>query len=262
MKRLVAGVDGCRAGWVCVLAEADGGPPRAAFVLPAIAPLLARDDLAMIAIDMPIGIPDIATGGGRACDAALRRVLGARQSSVFAVPARAAIAEEDHARASAVAFARSVPARKVSRQCFNLFPKIRELDAAMSPALQNRVVECHPEGAFWAMNGSRPLGEPKKVKSVPYAPGLALRRALLAGAGMPAESALGIAADIGSGLAPDIAVDVAAGARVPPGARLDDVLDACACAWTARRVLAGQALCFPSGPSHQDGRGLRMEIMA
>jgi predicted RNase H-like nuclease len=240
---LVAGVDGCRAGWLCVLAEAESGVAREAFILPRLDALIARADLAMIAIDIPIGVPEMATAGGRSCDVALRRVLGGRQSSVFAVPARAALAEEDFGRASEAAFSHSEPPRKVSRQCFHLFPKIREIDALITPALQARVVECHPEGAFWAMNGGQPLAEPKKLKSQAYPPGLALRHLLLAR----------------SGFAPQFL----AARRFPTSqAGEDDFLDACACAWTARRVLGGQAIRFPEGEQPADPRGLRMEIWA
>jgi predicted RNase H-like nuclease len=78
----------------------------------------------MVAVDMPIGVPEVAVAGGRACDAALRRLLGGRQSSVFAVPARAALAEDDYGLACDAAFVHSQPPRRVSRQCFHLFPKI------------------------------------------------------------------------------------------------------------------------------------------
>jgi predicted RNase H-like nuclease len=243
MASQVAGVDGCRAGWLCVLADAASGEAREAFILPTIDALIARDDLAMIAIDIPVGIPDIAAPGGRACDAALRGELGQRQSAVFAVPARAALAEDDYLRANEAALAHSVPARKVSRQCFHLFPKIREVDAQMTPALQARVMECHPEGAFWAMNGCRPLTEAKKVKSQPHPPGLALRHLLLAQAGF--------------------APAFLAAHRFPASrAGEDDFLDACACAWTAARILAGRAIRFPDGEPPRDARGLRMEILA
>jgi predicted RNase H-like nuclease len=243
MSTLVAGVDGCRAGWLCVLLEAETGAAREAFTLAEIVPLIARTDLAMIAIDIPLGVPGLAEAGGRACDAALRRELGGRQSSVFAVPARAALVEEDYGRASEAAFAHSQPARKVSRQCFHLFPKIREVDAVMTPELQARVVECHPEGAFWAMNGRRPLSEPKKVKSQPHPAGLALRHLLL----------------VEAGLDPLFLTTQ----RFPASeARDDDFLDACACAWTARRVLRGDAHRFPEGEPPIDPRGLRMEIWA
>ena len=240
---LVAGLDGCRAGWLCVLLEAESGAAREAFIAPDFAAVLARADLATIAIDIPIGIPEIAQLGGRACDVALRRELGGRQSSVFAVPARAALAEEDFGRASMAALAHSQPARKVSRQSFHLFPKIREVDALMTPEAQERVVECHPEGAFWAMNGRQPLGEPKKVKSQGHPPGLALRHLLLARAGFDPQF-------------------LTAQRFRASEAGEDDFLDACACAWTARRVLKGEAIRFPEGAPPTDPRGLRMEIWA
>lgn len=239
----VAGADGCRGGWLCVVIEALSGAPAEAFILPRLADLLARGDLAMIAIDMPIGIPAIAAPGGRACDAALRRRLGGRQSSVFAVPARAALAERDYGAASAAALAHSEPPRKVSRQCFHLFPKMREVDELMTPERQRRVVECHPEGAFWAMNGGQPLDLPKKVKSQPFPPGLALRHLLLTRGGYDPA--------------------FLAGRRFRSAqAGQDDFLDACACAWTARRVLRGEAVRFPEGEPPLDPRDLRMEIWA
>ena len=130
----------------------------------------------------------------------------------------------------------------VSKQCFHIFPKIREADALITPELQTRIVECHPEGAFWAMNGKQPLTEPKKLKSRGHPPGLALRRALLERAGYPAAF-------------------LAARRFKISHAGEDDFLDACACAWTARRVLRGEAHRFPDEP-RIDPRGLRMEIWA
>ena len=78
---------------------------------------------------------------------------------------------------------------KVSRQGFHLFPKIREIDGLLRsrPDLVSRIVEVHPELAFWSLNGECPLAEPKKVKNRPYPPGLALRRALLVRAGLPRD---------------------------------------------------------------------------
>ena len=129
----------------------------------------------------------------------------------------------------------------MSKQGFYLFPKIREIDALMTPLLQERVFECHPEVAFSVMNGARQLEEPKKRKSRPHAPGLALRRRLLAASGMPAHL-----------LAGDVAL--------PRGVAADDLLDALACAWTARRMHLGLAQRLPARPA-RDGRGLRMEIV-
>ncbi|MBX2805633.1 MAG: DUF429 domain-containing protein [Hyphomicrobiales bacterium] len=237
---LVAGVDGCPGGWMCVLLDAGTGAPVSAFITPKFAALIERSDISRIAVDIPIGAPDFVTREGRVCDKTLRSVLGGRQSSVFAVPARAALEQADYRAACEAAFARSDPPRKVSRQCYHLFPKIREVDKLMSPQLQSRVSECHPEGAFWAMNGRTALELPKKVKSKPYAPGLAERRALLIRAGFP-ESFL----------------EGQSFRRVEAGA--DDFLDACACAWSARRIFRDEAIAFPQDPQ-VDPNGLRMEI--
>jgi predicted RNase H-like nuclease len=223
---LVAGVDGCKAGWLCVLLDAETGVSKDAFIKETLAEIAALEDAARIAIDVPMGVEDFTSPIGRGCDTALRRELGQRQSSVFAVPARAALVETDYRLACKAALAHSAPPRMVSKQCFHIFPRIREADALITPELQTRIIECHPEGAFWAMNGKQPLAEPKKLKSRGYPPGLALRRGLLEQAGYSAEF-------------------LAARRFKGSHAGEDDFLDACACAWTARRVLRGEAHHFP-----------------
>ena len=57
-----------------------------------------------------------------------------------------------------IAQATSEPPRKVSKQLFNIAPKIREVDEV--PARRRRtpparVFEVHPELAFWRLNGGR-----------------------------------------------------------------------------------------------------------
>ncbi len=239
----VAGVDACRGGWLVVLANVDGDPEPRARIVPAFADVLSLAEApSIIAIDIPIGLPECSGIGGRAADIAARANLGARQSSLFAVPARAAVMETDYRAACAAALKHSEPPRKVSKQTFNIFPKIREVDALMTPALQARVFECHPETAFWAMNERAPLDEPKKVKSSPFPAGLALRRKLLTRAGFLAAF-----------------LERTHFRRTDAGA--DDLLDACACAWTALRIVRGEAMTFPAEPP-LDARGLRQEIRA
>jgi predicted RNase H-like nuclease len=130
----------------------------------------------------------------------------------------------------------------VSKQLFNIAPKIREVDEALraSATASARVYEVHPELAFWRLNGGRALLEPKKVKSRPHLSGLALRQGLLIAAGLPAELVM---------------------ARPPKGAGPDDLLDALACAVVARRLQIGIAAPFPDPPP-RDGFGLRMAIWA
>ncbi len=244
MSRWVAGLDGCKAGWLCVLFDINGKAPPRVRLLTAFAQIFSLPESpAKIAVDIPIGLPERAIIGGRLCCNALRRHLGDRQSAVFAVPARMAVMQTDYVRACEIALKFSDPPRRVSKQCFNLFPKIREVDAAMTPALQERVHESHPEGAFWAMNGKQALDKPKKIKSRPYPPGLELRRSLLADTGFPLEF-----------------LGQTAFRRIQAGE--DDFLDACACAWTASRIAKGEAVRFPEGDQPLDVRGLRMEIWA
>jgi predicted RNase H-like nuclease len=238
----IAGADGCPGGWIVVRHPLNRPSAASWHLFETFEALLAATaDHQAIAIDMPIGLPSVANSGGRLADRAARAVLGARQSSVFAVPARAAIACVDYRNACAVALEHSDPPRKVAKQTFNLFPKIRQVDALMTPALQNRVFECHPEVAFWAMNGKIELSEPKKRKSSPYPRGLKLRRELLIAQGFTPQFLVG----------PDCPGRIAA---------TDDFLDACATAWTANRFANKIAERFPTKPL-LDARSLRMEIV-
>jgi predicted RNase H-like nuclease len=238
----LAGVDGCRAGWVVATVRPDGNEARIR-VVPRFAEILDADEKpSVIAIDIPIGLPARTGYGGRAAENAIRPLLGARQSAVFSVPSRAALEQADYRTACAIAFATSDPPRKISKQLFMIAPKIREVDACLrnDTAAATRVFEVHPEVAFWRLNGERALTEPKKIKGRPYEAGLALRRDLLLAAGLPR-----------------IAVESAP----PPGAAPDDVLDALACAAIARRIHAGLAKPFPDPPP-RDAFGLPMAIWA
>jgi predicted RNase H-like nuclease len=242
MTEWVAGVDGCPGGWLVVLRPLYNAADARARLVKTFAEVLEIEPSpAIIGVDMPIGLPDISGRGGRPADVAARANLGGRQSAVFAVPSRAAVMEADYARACDVAFATSEPPRKVSKQCFHLFSKIREIDSLMSPAVQARVYECHPEVGFWALNGEQPLPLPKKVKSRPSAPGLDLRRRLLDAAGYDQSFLTGRAGFAARDVGPD------------------DLLDAAACAWTAARIRQGNARRFPGDPGC-DAKGLRMEI--
>ena len=238
----LAGVDGCRAGWVVALVRASDSEVRVRIV-PRFADVLAAPERpAIVAVDMPIGLPERVGAGGRAAENSVRPLLGARQSSVFSVPSRAAIYAAGYGEACRIAQLTSEPPRKVSKQLFNITPKIREVDDALrsDPDAAGRVFEVHPELAFWRLNGARPLAEPKKVKSRPYEPGLALRRGLLIAAGLPEGTV---------------------NATPPRGAAGDDLLDALACAAIARRLHAGLAQPFPDPPP-RDAFGLAMAIWA
>lgn len=234
-ENTVAGVDGCPAGWIAVLW--DGGDHLTSQLCADFSDVMALP-ADIIAVDMPIGLPE---KSGRPPERDVRARLGERQSSVFAVPAAAAIYCTDYREACRVNLLHSDPPKKVSKQCFHLFPKMREIDALIDPALQSRIYESHPELAFWVMNGEAPLSLPKKVKGAPSPPGLDLRRALLRRNGVPVDS---------------LATSYR---RRDVGA--DDLLDACACTFVAWRILNRRSIRFPANPP-LNARGLRMEINA
>lgn len=237
----VAGVDGCKAGWIAILRNLTDPADTRLHVFADFGKLLEFEPfLQIIAVDMPIGLPDFIGAGGRGPEKSVRPNLGQRQSSVFSVPSRAAVFTEDYRDACAIALKTSDPPKKISKQAFNLFPKIREIDALMTPDLETRLYEVHPELAFWRLNGEREMNLPKKVKGRANPDGLDQRRDLLATCGL----------DRGFLDQPS-----------PRGCGRDDLLDAAVNCLIAERIHAGNAEPFP-GDYQRDAKGLRIAIWA
>ncbi len=232
-SRVVGGLDGCAAGWVLATAPADG-PGAGALdvaVITSLDPVLAALEsgrMAAAAIDIPIGLPP---RGPRACDTEARRLLGPRRSSVFPAPARRVLGASTYG--DACVLSRLACGRAVSKQLFNILPKVREVDRLQSSWLQARLFEMHPELSFTVLAGA-PMRSNKRAPE-----GRAERVSAL-------RSAFGD-------------VDRLVLAPPPAGARRDDVLDAMVGAWTARRYVAGAHLTLGG---ELDERDLRMEIIA
>lgn len=233
VTELVAGADGCRAGWVVVTAA---GRDVATCVVRSFADVLhAAAGARVLGVDMPIGLLEQAIPGGRECDRQARRLLGRRGCCVFSPPVRGALAARAYAGALAANRASSSARLGISIECFNLFAKLREVDAALTrqPALARRVREVHPELAFRAMAGA-PAGLPPKRSAA----GRARRLALLERRFPRVRAAV---------------------VRPPRGAAADDVIDAHAVCWSAARIARARAVCLPARPS-RDARGLPMAI--
>jgi predicted RNase H-like nuclease len=122
----------------------------------------------------------------------------------------------------------------LSKQLYNILDRIRAVDDVVTPRLQAQLFEACPELSFALMNGGAPMRHTKRTRD-----GQAERVAV-----MPA------------GLGVDVTPLVD---RPPSGAARDDVLDALALAWTARRIDAGEGLRLGGDV---DDRGLRMEVLA
>jgi predicted RNase H-like nuclease len=211
----VLGVDAYKHGWVGI-ALTEGYD--SAYVAPRIDELVAMAEahgsLDVVAADMPIGLPDT---GPRQADVLAKRRVGPLHASVFMTPIRAALLAEDFIEA--VEIARLRAGGGISRQAYALRPKLLEVDAWVHRGTHH-IVEVHPEVSFEALAG-QPLGAGKRTWG-----GTAVRRQLLAKAGITLPDGLG-------------------GADV---AGVDDVLDAAAAAWTARRVVRGEARSLPEEP--------------
>lgn len=186
---------------------------------------------ALICIDIPIGLADAPS---RRCDVDARRLLAPRRgSSVFPAPTRAALAGRDYA--DQCRLNREACGKALSRQASNIVPKIREVDIAITPAMQAWLREAHPELAFAARAGA-PLATRKAT-----ADGLHERLALLQRAGIRVDPQR-VRAELGA-------------THVRP----DDLVDAAVLLLTARRILEGTARILGGDV---DSRGLRMEIVA
>lgn len=223
----VAGVDGCRAGWVAFKVEV---PSLATSVELVDVPKLLKsrpNDLLGLAIDIPIGLLDYS----RACDKAARKLLGQpRGTSVFAAPCRAALSAITHAAASQIN--REKTGRGLSQQAFGIIPKIKHVDDAITADSQQWAFEVHPEVCFWALNQRQPMRHNKKTSE-----GASERIALL------------------RPLFPDIDRHLAK-RTLRVGA--DDLLDAAAAAWTGLRFHNAAALQVC--PPECDKRGLAVVI--
>lgn len=224
----VAGVDGARDGWV--VAEWSENSGLSTSLIASIAPLVERlraGTLGYLVIDMPIGL---AIDGARPVDQLARARLGARRATFFPTPVRAVLEHESWESANAAS--RDVSGKGLSKQAWNLVPKIRELDAAWSPDLADRLLEGHPEVSFGQMRGS--VVRTKKTDPAGRRERLTLLR---------------------SHLSPDVDDLVAD----QPARWQGDAVDALALVWSARRVLLGEAIAL-GGELGAAGRPMQLVI--
>lgn len=233
---LVAGVDGCQKGWVVALAEAQ---------IPLVRPeILMVEDFEkvlatlaeIICIDVPIGlIPD--RSQERGCDVQARqRLPKGRKSSVFPAPCRTlieAFRDRTPSYPEASAISRRATGKGISRQTWAICPKIEQVDRLMTPGLQLRVREVHPELCFQALAPQRITSGKKKSRGQEQR--VAALRPFYAG------------------------VDLVALPR-PKGVARDDLLDALVGLVTAAKISAGEFEAVSEEPT-PDAKHLQMEMV-
>ncbi len=241
----VAGVDGAAGGWVMAITGLGDGNAIEFSLWNSFDELWSearRQSLAAVGIDMPIGLPSAAR---RLADEQARGLLGPRRSSLFWSPPAAALDASDYDEANRVS--RERLDMGLSKQAYNLLGKIREVRSVLVAAdfeaeSVPRAAEVHPELSFAVMAATldtpgsrgrpdgRIAGGEEAIPSVPmthpkrYQAGVAERLTLL----RPCFA----------GITESAVLSPLAG---PPHPALDDLLDAAAAAWTARRIAAGDA---------------------
>jgi len=235
VNRAIAGADGCKGGWV-VIREAGSGAGITWDVVPSIRHLFdAPNAPSLLTIDIPIGLPLI---GSRECDMRARRLLGpGRGSSVFPAPIRPVLVAPTYAEACDTGS--RIEGKRLPAQAWGIVPKIREVDLYLrdNEGARTRIREVHPEVCFYFMGGKRPMVVNKKKRE-----------------GRDERAAL---------LRPHFgeAIETALGDLPRLGCAADDLIDAFAALWTARRIVAGTAISIPETPV-RDTFGLPMEMVA
>lgn len=233
--RVVAGIDGCPTGWLCVAKNMHTGTIQACILERISAVLELEPPPELVMVDMPIGLTDT---GRRLCDQEARTYLKpTRASSVFSAPIRPMLSATTYEEACQIG--RTIDGRALSKQTWGIVPKIKEVDTFLrADTSRNQWIrEVHPELCFRAWNKDRPMQHRKKSEE-----GKAERELLVNSA-------------YSAGYA-------AAKSSLPRGKyNSDDLLDAFSALWTAERVVAGRQTLLPATPP-VDSFGLRMEIVA
>jgi predicted RNase H-like nuclease len=227
----VCGVDGCKSQWCAVLKNLETAELRARVV--SFQDILSLpENPAIVAVDLPIGLPEVTPRGGRTCDRLARQIVGPRGArSVFPAVGRVALAAAS--RADADRLNRAGGGIGIGAQAWGLAKKLLEVDAVMTSTQQQVIREVHPELSFREMIGL-PLDYGKKTR---------------------AGERERIAALIAQGFPESLATTLPAGLR----AGRDDFFDGCAALWTAERIYRGTAKRIPA-LSERDARGLDMAI--
>ncbi len=223
----IAGVDGCKRGWVMVRRDEEGRFTRRVFE--ALRNLPKTD---FVLIDIPIGLP---ARGRRDCDLEARRILGGmRGRSVFTGTRRPLLLMQN--RECAHAWGRNQDGLGVNQQLWYILPKIREADDLIRSASGLNFHEGHPELSFYAAAG-QPMKYNKKQKNGRYE----RLRAL-------------------TGFIDDKTIDQWLRSTPGSGAACDDILDALALCRSAARLALGCHRTLPANPP-KDDFGLTMEMV-
>ena len=157
------GIDGCPAGWLSIQAGEQYGWKIELF--PTIQDLWnvhSHSDL--ILIDIPIGLKDEGDAP-RLNDSAARKYLAPKRSScIFPTPCRKALYASSYIEANKIN--KTLTGKGLSKQSWNICPKIREMDQFLQKNKEAREVfiESGPELCYSILNDNKPMEYYKKTR--------------------------------------------------------------------------------------------------
>ena len=216
-SKFAVGVDGCKGGWIAVIAPEKDFNKASAILMTDVQNLkeLIPGD-AEIIVDMPIGLE--LNKPHRLCDVQGRQYLGNRRSTLFSPPCLSALNENSYENAKEVN--KKYTGIAFSKQSWFLKEKILEVREAVRKGLPLK--EGHPECSFGAYKG-KPLANGKKSLK-----GILERLSYVTELGFNVNKVVQAIDD-------------------PEELKIDDLLDAMILCWTAVRIMENRHFSFPKG---------------
>lgn len=217
---LIIGIDGCKSGWFSIWENQDKSIHSAVFSnLNELKNFFKNESQLILGIDMPVVLSEVIP---RQADQLARKLLSKKASSVFTAPTPEMLDQPNYEKASLVS--KRLFGKSMSLQSWYLFPKIKDVQTMIHHE-DMQIYEIHPELSFRAMNNEQVILESKKTQE-----GFALRNALLS---MHFKNF--IFEDIRNQHARKDVMD-------------NDILDALAVLWSAKRIQSNQASYLPQAP--------------
>ncbi len=217
---ITLGIDGCKSGWFALWQNPrDVIQCRVFHDLSDLTNFFKNEGPLTIGIDMPVVLDDSIA---RKADQLARTLLGKKASSIFTAPTLQMLQQTTYE--ATCQLSKKQFGKSISIQSWHLFPKIRDVQAALHLEQLN-LFEIHPELSFRAMNNNEVVLESKKTTE-----GFLIRKNLL-------EKHF-ITFDFEAIRHQHLKKDVSN----------DDVLDALAVLWSTKRILRKQACFLPEHP--------------
>jgi len=217
---LIIGIDGCKSGWFSIWENQDKSIHSSVFSnLNELKNFFKNESQLIVGIDMPVILSEVIP---RQADQLARKLLSKKASSVFTAPTPEMLDQPNYEKASLVS--KKHFGKSMSLQSWYLFPKIKDVQTMIHHE-DMQIYEIHPELSFRAMNNEQVILESKKSPE-----GFAIRNSLLS---MHFENF--IFEEIRRQYARKDVMD-------------NDILDALAVLWSAKRIQSNQASFLPQAP--------------